>query len=158
MTGQHQTQIITTSLVLAGEQSARLDAHAAGTPEAEVTVLWGALMLTMTALHQAAHLHAAWDQARAAAARLPMHAAPADAHIDHRLTGTSTVVRLWGTPAVTIAHHRARTTPGRRPVGEHVAVHFGSLNFQVVDQVAYRSTLGILARTTTLAAVVFGPA
>ncbi len=41
MAGLPSTQIISTSLALAGEQRARLDAHAAGTPEATLTVLWG---------------------------------------------------------------------------------------------------------------------
>lgn len=157
MSGLPSTQIISTSLALAGEQRARLDAHAAGTPEATLTVLWGSLMLTITALHQAEHLRNAWAQAAQQAARLPLGATPAHRYIDHRLTGTSTVVRLWGTPAVQITHQPSRLTTGRRVVTEHVAISIGSLTFQVHDQTAYRSTLGIFTRTTTLAAAVFGP-
>ncbi len=157
MTGLPTTQIISTSLVLAGEQRARLDAHAANTPEATLTVLWGSLMLTVSARHQAEHLRTAWAQARHQAARLPLGAVPGNQHIDHRLTGTSTVVRLWGTPTVGIAHHPTRIAPGRRVVSEHVAISIGSITFQVLDQTAYRSTLGILTRTLTLAEVVFGP-
>jgi len=54
--GPPSIQIISTSLVLAGEQRARLDAHAANTEEATLTMLWGSLMLTISALHQAMHL------------------------------------------------------------------------------------------------------
>lgn len=134
MAGLPSTQIISTSLALAGEQRARLDAHAAGTPEATLTVLWGSLMLTISALHQAEHLRNAWAQAAQQAARLPLGATPAHRHIDHRLTGTSTVVRLWGTPAVQITHQPPRLTTGRRVVTEHVAISIGSLTFQVHDR------------------------
>ena len=157
MSGWPCTQIISTSLALTGEQRARLDAHAAGTTEATVVVLWGSLMLTISALHQAVHLAGAWAQGAHQAARLPVGAVPAHAHIDHRLTGTSTVIRLWGTPAVGITHHPHRVTPGRRVVTEHVAISIGSVTFQVHDQTAYRSSLGILTRTATLAGAVFGP-
>ena len=157
MSGQPCTQIISTSLALTGEQRARLDAHAAGTDEATLTVLWGSLMLTVSALHQAVHIAQAWTQGGVQAARLPLGAVPAHAHLDHRLTGTSTVVRLWGTPAVGITHHRHRITPGRRVITEHVAISIGTLTFQVHDQTAYRSALGILTRTATLAHAVFGP-
>jgi hypothetical protein len=58
---------------------------------------------------------------------------------------------------VGIAHHRTRVTPGRRVIVEHVAISIGSITFQVLDQTAYRSSLGILTRTATLAEVVFGP-
>ena len=157
MTGLPSTQIINTSLVLAGEQRTRLDAHAAGTDEATLTVLWGALMLTISAAHQAEHLRTTWSAAAQQATRLPQGAVPGNRHIDHRLTGTSTSVRLWGTPAVSITHHHTRVTPGRRVITGHVAVGYGSVTFQVLDQTAYASTLGILGRTATLAAAVFGP-
>jgi hypothetical protein len=157
VSGLPSTQIISTSLVVAGEQRARLDAHAANTEQATLTVLWGALMLTISAAHQAVHLRSGWAQAAQQAARLPLGAVAGNQRIDHRLTGTSTVVRLWGTPAVGIAHHRTRVTPGRRVIVEHVAISIGSITFQVLDQTAYRSALGILTRTATLAEVVFGP-
>jgi len=67
------------------------------------------------------------------------------------------VIRLWGTPAVGITHHPTRVTAGRRVITEHVAITIGSVTFQVLDQTAYRATLGILTRTATLAEAVFGP-
>jgi hypothetical protein len=157
VSGQPSTQIISTSLALTGEQRARLDAHAAGTCEATLTVLWGSLMLTVSDLHQAVHVAKAWAQAAQQAARLPLGAVPAHLHIDHRLTGTSTVVRLWGTPAVGITHQPHRVTPGRRVITEHVGISIGTVTFQVHDQTAYRSALGILTRTAILAEAVFGP-
>ncbi len=41
MTGPSSTQIVSVSLALAGEQTARIDTNHAGTPQARLHILWG---------------------------------------------------------------------------------------------------------------------
>jgi len=56
MTGPSSTQIVSVSLALAGEQTGRIDTNHAGTPQARLHILWGALMLTLTSPTQTAGL------------------------------------------------------------------------------------------------------
>jgi len=56
MTGPSSTQIVSVSLALAGEQTGRIDTNHAGTPQARLHILWGALMLTLTSPTQTGYM------------------------------------------------------------------------------------------------------
>lgn len=157
MTAPMHSQTITTSVHLAGEQRARLDVHAQGTPEGYLIVLWGSLMLTLSATDQARHLHQVFTRAAAPTHGLPLLAPAQPGGLDHRLSATSTSVRLWGQPAWGITHRPAIVTTARRVIPTHVAISIGGITFQVADRTAYTTALGILARTATLADAVFTP-
>ena len=60
------------SLAIAGEQRARLSAVNVGTREAELHLLWGSQVLTLTSGVQAEHLRSVWLHAEVNARRLPM--------------------------------------------------------------------------------------
>ena len=68
MTGPSSTQIVSVSLALAGEQTARIDTNHAGTPQARLHILWGALMLTLTSPTQTGYLLDVWQRAAASPA------------------------------------------------------------------------------------------
>ncbi len=72
MTGPSSTQIVSVSLALAGEQTGRIDTNHAGTPQARLHILWGALMLTLTSPTQTGYLLDVWQRAALAARALPM--------------------------------------------------------------------------------------
>jgi len=65
------TQIVSVSRGTAGEQRARLNAVNVDTREAELHLLWGSLMLTLTSGVQAEHLRNVWLRAGVNARRLP---------------------------------------------------------------------------------------
>jgi len=72
MTGPSSTQIVSVSLALAGEQTGRIDTNHAGTPQARLHILWGALMLTLTSPAQTGYILDVWQRAALAARALPM--------------------------------------------------------------------------------------
>jgi len=63
MTEAPTTQLVSVSLGLAGQQYARITVTHAGPRQAEMSLLWGSLLLTLTTEAQVENLKLAWFSA-----------------------------------------------------------------------------------------------
>jgi len=110
------TQIVSLSLGIAGEQRARLSAVNVGTREAELHLLWGSLMLTLTSGVHAEHLRNVWLHAGVNARRLPMTVGGLRtlSGIDPRLEHPGVVLRLWATPEWNVGYVEGRGSGTQR--------------------------------------------
>jgi len=158
MTGPSSTQIVSVSLALAGEQTARIDTNHAGTPQARLHLLWGALMLTLTSPAQTGYSLDVWQRAARAATALPMTLRDRRplSGMDPRLNTPGVVTTMYGLPVWTVDAVAARITPNRHHVPQHVTVRIGGLTWQCFDQTATRSACGIFARAHRIAPALFG--
>jgi hypothetical protein len=159
MSGPNSTQIMSVTLDLAGQQSARADAVNVGTPEAQIHLLWGALMLTFTSAGQGAHVHQAFVAAQVHARRLPMalgRGVPTLSRIDPRIERPGVVMRLWGQPLYTVAYVAQYQERTGKLIPQHAVIALGGITWNVYDQTAHRSTLGILHQATKVSSGVFG--
>jgi len=122
-------------------------------------LLWGALMLTLTSAGQAAHLHQVWAAAGVHARRLPMSLpgeVPSLSGIDPRLERPGVIMRLWGRPDYTLGYTGAYQQRDGRTVAAHATITLGGITWNVYDQIAHRSTLGILANAAKVSPAMFG--
>jgi len=71
MTEAPTTQLVSVSLGLAGEQYARITLTHAGTRHAEMSLLWGSLLLTLNTEAQVENLKLAWFSAAPLVRTLP---------------------------------------------------------------------------------------
>ncbi len=151
------TQIVSVSLAIAGEQRARLSAVNVGTREAELHLLWGSLMLTLTSAVQAEHLRSVWLHAGVNARRLPMALGGLRtlSGIDPRLEHPGVVLRLWATPEWNVGYVEGSHPRGRAASPAHVSIRIGGLTWNAYDQTAYRSSVGILAQAARVSETTF---
>jgi len=113
MTGPSSTQIVSVSLALAGGQTGRIDTNHAGTPQARLHILWGALMLTLTSPTQTGYSLDVWQRAALAARALPMTLRDLRplSGMDPRLNTPGVVTTMYGLPVWTVDTVAARITP-----------------------------------------------
>jgi len=150
-------QIVSVSLGIAGEQRGRLSAVNVGTREAELHLLWGSLMLTLTSGVQSEHLRSVWLHAGVNARRLPMARGGLRAlsGIDPRLEHPGVVLRLWANPEWNVGYVGGSHPRGRAASPAHVSIRIGGLTWNAYDQTAYRSAVGILTQAARVSETTF---
>lgn len=159
MTQTSTTQLVSVSLGVAGEQTARITVTHAGTREAEMSLAWGSLLLTLTTAAQVENLTLAWFSAAPLVRALPAHLGSLAvlSGIDPAMQQPGVVLRLHGAAAHwTVAHVPARHDHGHRMAHEHVMIRFGRLGWQVFDRRAHHDTTTILQRLRALSTATFG--
>jgi len=128
-----------------------------GTREAELHLLWGSLMLTLTSGVQAEHLRSVWLHAGVNARRLPMALGGLRtlSGIDPRLEHPGVVLRLWATPEWNVGYVEGSHPRGRAASPAHVSIRIGGLTWNAYDQTAYRSAVGILTQAARVSETTF---
>ena len=159
MTEAPTTQLVSVSFGLAGQQYARITVTHAGTRQAEMSLLWGSLLLTLTTEAQVENLKLAWFSAVPLVRALPANLGSLAvlSGIDPGMQQPGVVLRMHGEAAHwTVEHLPARYAQRRRVAHEHVMIRFGRLGWQVFDRRAHHDTMSILKRISKLSPAAFG--
>ncbi len=138
MTEAPTTQLVSVSFGLAGQQYARITVTHAGTRQAEMSLLWGSLLLTLTTEAQVENLKLAWFSAalvRALPANLGSLAVLSG--IDPGMQRPGVVLRMHGEAAHWTVEHLPARYARLGPVGRPQAVKdVGAVHARLPDQVA----------------------
>ncbi len=155
MSAKPQTMSTRASIMLAGEQSVRIDVHGAREDGARVALLWGTLLLTFTAADQVHALLAAYTDAAPAAGRLPVAVNPTilSATIADEAYVPTIAVTYRDMPRCTTTVH---TSGPEGPGGwahprRFLHLNTGVVLFRLFDQAAYTSTVAVLTSTAAVA-------
>jgi hypothetical protein len=64
-------------------------------------------------------------------------------------------MRLWGQPLYTVAYTAQYQDRAGKVIPQHAVIALGGITWNLYDQTAYRSTLGILHQAARVSAGVF---
>ncbi len=161
MNAQPQTMSTRATLMLAGEQSVRIDVHGARENGARLALGWATLMLTCTAADQVRALLDAYAEARPAAGRLPAEVDPAilSANVGGEAYVPAIAVTYRDLPnCITTVHTSGPGGPGGWAHPRRVLhIKAGVLLFRIFNQVAWSSTLSVLTNAAEIADVALPP-
>jgi hypothetical protein len=161
MSAQPQTMSTRATLLLAGEQSVRIDVHGAREHGARLILGWATLMLTVSAADQVHALLDAYTDARPAAGQLPAEVDPAILTVN---VGDEAYL-----PAIAVTYRdipRCTTTPyttgpdgpgGWAHQRRVLHIHAGVLLFRIFDQLAWSSMVDMLTNAAEIADVALPP-
>ncbi len=151
----HHTMSTRATIMLAGQQEARIDVHGAREEGARLSVVWGTLLLTVTAADQAHALREAFADARIAAQRIPAAIDPAilAARIGNEAYLPTIAVTYIEPPRCAISSHSSgANSPGGWAHQQHwLHIKAGVVLFRVFDQAAHASTVELLSNAAAVA-------
>ncbi len=154
MSAKPQTMSTRASIMLAGEQSTRIDVHGARENGARLALLWGTLLLTFTAADQVHALLTAYTDARPGSQRLPAEVNPAilSANVGDEAYVPTIALTYRDVPRCTVTVHAAGPdSPGGWAHPQRfLHINAGVVLFRIFDQAAYTSTVAVLTNAADL--------
>ena len=154
MSAKPQTMSTRASIMLAGEQSTRIDVHGARENGARLALLWGTLLLTFTAADQVHALLTAYTDAHPGSQRLSAEVNPAilSANVGDEAYVPTIALTYRDVPRCTVTvHATGPDSPGGWAHPQRfLHINAGVVLFRIFDQAAYTSTVAVLTNAADL--------